>query len=178
MFPYEFNYPSVFKDNLYGNLLFVLGSMSIVAFYILNPIDSIYKTMTIVVAIIFTAIIIGLMFIPLYYLRTHMVLSVVAIVLPIALTMFNFFMAFNKYKIDPTEVEKNLSLISMILSGLFAFASVLLVLNPKLSFKIYYEKDDDGSAKRPNIIHLAMTEWLAIFTYFASPLAVLLLLII
>ena len=178
MFPYEFNYPSVFKGNLYGNLLFVLSSFSIVVFYILNPIDSIYKTMTIVSAIIVTSILICLILVPLYYLRTHMVLSIVAMVLPIALTMFNFFMAFNQYKITPSEIERVLSLVSMILSGVLAFSSVLLVLNPKLSFKIYYEKDNYGSAKRPNIIHLAMTEWLAIFTYFISPLPVILLLII
>ena len=177
-FPYEFNYPSVFKDNVYGNLLFVSACLAVVSFYILNPIDSIYKTMSIATAIIMTAITICLVFIPLYYLRTHMVLSVIEMVLPIALTMFNFFMAFNKYKIDAFEIEKALSLISMILSGVFAFSNILLVLNPKLSFKIYYEKSENDQIKRPNVIHLAMTEWLAIFTYFASPLAVVLLVII
>ena len=177
-FPYEFNYPSVFKDNVYGNLLFVSACLAVVSFYIVNPIDSIYKTMSIATAIIMTAITICLVFIPLYYLRTHMVLSVVEMVLPIALTMFNFFMAFNKYKIDAFEIEKALSLISMILSGVFAFSNILLVLNPKLSFKIYYEKDENDQIKRPNVIYLAMTEWLAIFTYFASPLAVVLLVII
>lgn len=178
MFPYEFNYPSVFKDNLYGNLLFVLSSLSIVTFYIINPIDSIYRILTIVVAILLTAIMICLVFIPLYYLRTHMVLSAIEMVLPIALTMFNFFMAFDKYKIDVNQLDKTLSLISMIISGLLAFSSVILILNPKLSFKIYYDKDNDGNVRRPKIIHLALTEWLAIFTYFASPLAVVLLLII
>ena len=87
-------------------------------------------------------------------------------------------MAFDKYKIDVNQLDKTLSIISMIISGLLALSSVILILNPKLSFKIYYDKDNDGNARRPKIIHLALTEWLAIFTYFASPLAVVLLLII
>ena len=177
MFPYELNYPSVFKDNPYGNILFILGCVAVSAFYILNPLDSIYRIMAIVAAIIFTALLVCLLLIPLYYLRTHMFLSVGIMVLPIALTMFNFFLAFNKYKIETDQIQIALCIISMVLSGIMALTSVLLILNPKLTFKIYLEKADDGSEslRRPKIIYLALTEWCSIFIFFLSPLAVLLI---
>ena len=43
MFPYEFNYPSVFKENPYGNFLFIFGAFAVSVFYILNPYNSIYR---------------------------------------------------------------------------------------------------------------------------------------
>ena len=43
MFPYEFNYPSVFKENPYGNFLFIGAAFLGATVYILNPYISIYK---------------------------------------------------------------------------------------------------------------------------------------
>ena len=55
----------------------------------------------------------------------------------------------------------------------------LLIMNPKLTFKIYLDKEIDSSGnevlKRPNVIFLALNEWMAIFIYFLSPLGVLLI---
>ena len=34
MFPYEFNYPTTFKENVYGNILFVLATLCVTSFYI------------------------------------------------------------------------------------------------------------------------------------------------
>ena len=52
-------------------------------------------------------------------------------------------------------------------------------MNPKLTFKIYLDKEIDSSGnevlKRPNVIFLALNEWMAIFIYFLSPLGVLLI---
>ena len=68
MFPYEFNYPAVFKENPYGNFLFVFASILIAVFYILNPYDSIYRIMALIASILFTMVLIRLLMMPLYYL--------------------------------------------------------------------------------------------------------------
>ena len=43
MFPYEFNYPNVFKDNLYGNLLLILAALSIMIFYDFTSFKDVYS---------------------------------------------------------------------------------------------------------------------------------------
>lgn len=182
MFPYELNYPSVFKENLWGNLLFIFASFSVAVFYILNPYISIYRIITIVIAIVFTMLLVCLLLMPLYYLRTHLVLSVLSMTLALALPLFNLFLAYNQYKIETEDVKRVLCIISMVTSGILALIMLVLIMNPKLTFKIYLDKDTDSSGnevlKRPRIIFLALNEWMAIFIYFLSPLGVLLISII
>ena len=93
MFPYEFNYPAVFKENPYGNFLFVFASILIAVFYILNPYDSIYRIMALIASILFTMALICLLMMPLYYLKTHMALSCFTMVLSMVLPLFNLFLA-------------------------------------------------------------------------------------
>lgn len=182
MFPYEFNYPSVFKNNPYGNVLFILGGFAVVAFYIFNPYSSIYRTASMIIAIIFVMILICLILMPLYYLRTHMALSVISMTLSMALPLFNLFLAYSQYKIEPDSVKRILCIISMVISAILALAMIVLILNPKLTFKIYLDKDTDGGGnevlKRPRIIYLALSEWVSIFIFFLSPIAVLLISVI
>ena len=182
MFPYEFNYPSVFKNNSYGNVLFILSAFAVAAFYILNPYSSIYRTITMIIAIVFTMILICLVLMPLYYLRTHMTLSVVAMTLSMALPLFNFIFVFSQYKIEADEVKRILCVASMVVSGLLALTMMALILNPKLTFKIYLDKGLDSSGNevliRPKVIFLALTEWMSIFVYFLSPISILLIALI
>ena len=179
MFPYEFNYPSVFKDNTCGNLLFILGSIAITVFYILNPYSSIYQTVALIISIVFTMVLICLILMPLYYLKTHMVLSVVTMTLSMALPLFNFFLAMTEYRAAVEQAREVLCIISMIISGLLALTMIALILNPKLSFRIYLDKELDSEGKevlkRPKIIFLALNEWMSIFVFFISPLAALLI---
>ena len=57
---------------------------------------------------------------------------------------------------------------------------IVLILNPRMTFKIYAEKETDENGnevlKRPKVIAVALSEWWAIFVYFLSPLSILLLL--
>lgn len=182
MFPYEFNYPYVFKPNFYGNLLFIFGAILIMAIYDVNPVNSIYSYATIVISILLTMLSIVIILLPLRYLKTHLATSCVLMVLSVTLPLFNFLMAFEQFK-NATEAPQNtLAIISMVISGILALAMMLLILNPKLTFKIHLDKtvDEQGNEVlvRPKIIYLALTEWWAIFTYFVSPLAVILLTII
>ena len=175
MFPYEFNYPAVFKENMWGNIIFILASFAMVAFYILNPYESVYKTIAIVISIVFTMISLCLLLMPLRYLRTHLVLSVVGMTLPLALALFNLFLAHTEYK----ATNEAICIVSMVVSGILTLIMLVLILNPKLTFKIYLDKtvDDSGKEvlKRPRVIFLALNEWVSIFVYFLTPLSILLI---
>ena len=179
MFPYEYNYPSVFKENIWGNLLFVMGCFAVVTFYILNPYESIYRTITIVASIVLAMILLCLLMMPLYFLRTHLVLSILSMTLITALLLFDLLFAYSSYQLYTDNVSHILSIISMVISGLLALTMLVLILNPKLSFKIYLDKETDSSGnevlKRPKVIFLALNEWVSIFLYFLSPLSILLL---
>lgn len=178
MFPYEFNYPHVFKENLYGNLLFGASCFCIAAFYIINPISSLYSYLTLALGIIMTMLFLCLLLMPLQFLRTHMALSTLSIVLSTALPLFNLLNALEQMKVSN---NKAFCIVSMIISGLLALMMLILILNPKMSFKIYYEKavtpDGQEIVQRPKIIFIALTEWWAIFTFIVSPLAMLFLFI-
>ena len=65
MFPYEFNYPNVFKDNLYGNLLLILGALATMAFYDFASFKDVYSYARIVISILITMFIIVLLLMPL-----------------------------------------------------------------------------------------------------------------
>ena len=179
MFPYEFNYPGIFKENFYGNILIILACLCVIAFYEVSPYSSIYSILGLALSIAGTMDIILLFLLPLRYLKTHMALAAVIMTLGAAIPLFNFFEAFELMKIATLETQKVLSIISMVYSGLLALTMMALIINPKLTFKIYYDKtiDEEGNEKliRPKFIFMALNEWWGIFIFFLSPLAVLLL---
>ena len=182
MFPYEFNYPNVFRENIYGNVLLVLACISVIAFYNINPLRSIYSTIGIVVSIITTMLIIVLLLFPIRYLKAHMIVSCVLMTLGAAGPLFNFFSAHSQLKIVETNMGKALCFVSMSISAVLAISMLILIINPKLTFKIYMDKtiDEQGNEQleRPRLIFMALSEWWAIFLFFVSPTAVLLLTIL
>ena len=179
MFPYEFNYPGVFKENFYGNILMILGCLCVIAFYEVAPYSSIYSILGLALSIVGTMVIILLFLIPLRYLKTHMALAAVIMTLGAAIPLFNLFEGLDQFKIATTDLDRILCIISMVYSGLLALSMMGLIINPKLSFKIYYDKtiDEEGNEKlvRPKFIFMALNEWWAIFIFFLSLLAILLL---
>ena len=180
MFPYEFNYPSVFKNNLYGNLLLILGCLATMAFYEFASFSDVYSIATIILSILQTMVIILLVLMPLKYLRTHIVVSVLSMVFSMAIPAFNLLIALNEMKIATNETMKVVSIVSMVIAGLLAVSMMVLILNPRMTFKIYADKriDEEGNEilERPKVIPVALSEWWAIFVYFLSPLSILLLL--
>ena len=179
MFPYEFNYPAVFKENPYGNFLFLFSGFAVCVFYILNPYDSIYRVFSLIIAIVFTMILLCLTMMPMTFLRTHILLACGSMVLSMALPLFNFFLAFSQFNGETDRLKAVLCIVSTVLSGILAATMMVLILNPKLSFKIYYRKEIGLNGKevlkRPPVIYLAMTEWVAIYIYFFSIIPVLLI---
>ena len=178
MFPYELNYPSVFKENIWGNFLFIFACFAVVAFYILNPYGDIYRIIGIIISIVFTMISVCLLLMPMNYLRTHLILSVISMTLSLALPLFNIFLAYSDYIYFTNNISRVLSIVSMVFSGLLALIMLVLVMNPKLTFKIYLEKEIDAEGKevlkRPRVIFLALNEWMSIFIFFLTPLAIVL----
>ena len=100
-------------------------------------------------------------------------------VLSMVLPLFNLFLALDQRKIATTDLQSALCLVSIIFSAILSVSMLILILNPKLTFKIYLEKelDQDGKEvlKRPKMIFLALNEWVAIFIYFLSPIGLLLI---
>ena len=182
MFPYEYNYPNVFKENFYGNIIFAFACLSVIAFYVINPMQSIYSLLGIILAIVLTMMYLTVLLLPLRYLRAHMFISCIAMTLSAALPVVNLFGALNEMKLVVDDVNKILCIVSMVISGLLGLMMLLLIMNPKLTFKIYYEKEIDSEGneikKRPKVILLALNEWWAIFTFFLTPIALILLFII
>ena len=179
MFPYELNYPSVFKENIWGNVLFIFGCITVVVFYILNPHDSTYRVVNIALSIVQTMVFLCLLLMPLYYLRTHLVLSILAMTLSVAVTLVNLLFGYSYFKVFTDNASRVLAIISMVVSGLLALTMLVLILNPRLSFKIYLDEETDSSGnevlKRPKVIFLALNEWVSIFILFLSPISILLL---
>lgn len=179
MFPYELNYPAVFKENPYGNFVFILSAFANITFYILNPFDSIYRIVSLIIVIVLAMLLLCALMMPLNYLRTHLYLVCVIMALTLALPLFNFFLAFSQFKLDVNALHNAMAIISMVISAILALIMIVLILNPKLTFKIYMDKglDKDGNEvlKRPSVIFLALTEWMAIFIYYLSPIAILIL---
>ena len=188
MFPYEFNYPLVFKGNIYGNILFIIALGFLSAFYIVfsnstfatNSVTTI--TMVIFIIIVSTAFL-ALLLMPLNYLRTHAIVAIlsltIATVLPLLIVFYIYQSIQNHQKFNEPYY---MDVISIVLAGLMAVFMLVVLLNPKATFKIYMDKALDSEGKemfiRPRIIYMAFNEWIAIFTTFLSPLPLVILILL
>lgn len=182
MFPYEFNYPNTFKNNITGNLALIIALIGMVVFYIYSAtIVNTAETALIVVAISAIALvglIACLFFMPLQFLRTHMILATLAMVLAFALPALECCYFFPYYK-NMVGNEKTVYLVAFIFGAVISLAMLIFLLNPKATFKIYLDKsvDKDGNEtfSRPKFIPMAFNEWWAIFTLFASALPLIII---
>ena len=178
MFPYEFNYPNSFKRNIYGNIALVLSMLGVIVFYIykMSNINSNSITIYVLVALsIITAALIGcLLFMPLQFLRTHIIVSTLAMTLSFAMPALNALLGYEAFRIHEVDTAKALSVIAMVVGAILAVAMIIFLFNPKATYKIYLDKsiDKDGNEvmARPKFIPIAFNEWWAIFTYMLSPL--------
>ncbi len=183
MFPYEFNYPNSFKRNIYGNIALVLSMLGVIVFYIykMSNINSNSITIYVLVALsIITAALIGcLLFMPLQFLRTHIIVSTLAMTLSFAMPALNALLGYEAFRINEVDTAKVLSVIAIVVGAILAVVMVIFLFNPRATYKIYLDKsvDKDGNEvmARPKFIPIAFNEWWAIFTYFLSPIPLILL---
>ncbi len=178
MFPYEFNYPNSFKRNIYGNIAIVLSMVGIIVFYIYKMSNTNSQSITIYVLValsIITAAFIGcLLFMPLQFLRTHMIVSTLCMTCAFALPALNALVGYETFKMAEVDSSKVLSIIAIVIGIILALTMVILLLNPRATYKIYLDKsvDENGNEvmARPKFIPIAFNEWWAIFTFILSPL--------
>ena len=183
MFPYEFNYPNSFKRNIYGNIALVLSMLGVIVFYIykMSNINSNSITIYVLVALsIITAALIGcLLFMPLQFLRTHIIVSTLAMTLSFAMPALNALLGYEAFRIHEVDTAKVLSVISMVVGAILAVVMIIFLFNPKATYKIYLDKSVDKDGKevmaRPKFIPIAFNEWWAIITYMLSPLPLVIL---
>ena len=183
MFPYEFNYPNSFKRNIYGNIALVLSMVGVIVFYIYKMSNTNSQSITIYVLValsIITAAMIGcLLFMPLQFLRTHIVISTLTMTLAFAMPALNALLGYESLRVVEADYAKALSITAIALGAIFAVIMVIFLLNPKATYKIYLDKsvDENGNEvmARPKFIPIAFNEWWAIFTYFLSPIPLILL---
>ena len=183
MFPYEFNYPNSFKRNIYGNIAIVLSMVGIIVFYIYKMSNTNSQSITIYVLValsIITAALIGcLLFMPLQFLRTHIILSILAMTSSFAMPALGTLLGYESLKMVELNYEKALSIIAIVTGAILAVTMVAFLFNPRATYKIYLDKsvDKDGNEvmARPKFIPIAFNEWWAIFTYMLSPLPLVIL---
>ena len=183
MFPYEFNYPSSFKNNVYGNIAFIIAILGVMSFYIYHLTTgqafNVTNIVLTVMAIASAGLICCLLFMPLQFLRTHMVISTFAMVFSFGVPALNSLVIFGKYQACVEQSDKVICLIALSLSAVLACIMILLSFNPKATYKIYLEKeiDETGQEKavRPKSIPMAFNEWWSIITFIVSPLGLVII---
>ena len=177
MFPYEFNYPNAFKNNVYGNIAFVISLVGMVAFYIYTTSFSNKAEVALIVLSVASFALAGfiacLFFMPLQYLRAHMILSTFAMVFAFAVPALECCYIYPYFN-NMVGNEKTIYLVAFIVGVVISLTMLIFLLNPKATYKIYLDKttDKDGNEvfSRPKFIPMAFNEWWTIITYFISPL--------
>ena len=179
-FPYEFNYQSPFNINLLGNIALILASALSVGFFSLTATKvntNGYVLYSLIAGCIYSILICVIHFIPLKYMKTHLIFTVLllasAFVSPCAIGLG----AIAHYQDTKEVFSLVIFIISMVVGGFY----FLLAMNPKLSpnIKMIAAKDEQGNEiyLRPKFIVMAFSEWMAIFGLALSHILLILLLI-
>ena len=181
MFPYEFNYPNTFKNNIYGNIAFIISIIGTIAFYIyyLNTElmgNNVPAFVLVIVAFLISITTCCLLFMPLHFLRLHIMMSTLTMTCAFAMPALASCIIFPQFR-DSVAIDKIIYLIAFIVGALMSLTMLVFLLNPRATYKIYMDKseDKDGNVvmSRPKFIPMAFNEWWAIFTFILSPIPLL-----
>lgn len=178
-FPYELNYESRFSNNLLGNITLIISMGLSIAFYSFTASLKGHNGLllfSLIAGIILSILVVVITFIPLKFLRTHMIFSILYFVAAFFFPASISLVAFRAYQ----ETNSILTLVLFIILVVQAVFNFGLVMNPKLTFNIRMQvaKDEKGNEHyvRPNYIMMAFSEWLIMFTLFVSNVLLLILL--
>ena len=181
MFPYEFNYPNAFKNNIYGNIAFIISIIGTIAFYMyyLNnqPVGSNVPAFVLaIISFLISVTICCLLFMPLQFLRMHMMMSTLTMVCAFAMPALACSIIFPQFR-DAVGNVKVTYLVAFIVGAVMSLAMLIFLLNPRATYKIYMDKSEDKDGNivmnRPKFIPMAFNEWWAIFTFILSPIPLL-----
>ena len=178
-FPYEFNYQSRFADNVLGNIALILcGSFSLGLFAcsLVYRVNNGMLLFALISGSLYTILFVLLDFIPLKYMKLHMVFSILLFVAAFFTPSAIGLTALREYQ-DSKNVITLILFIACIVVGVFNFA---LAMNPRLSLNIKMQvaTDEKGNEYyvRPKFIMMAFTEWLMISSLFVSQILLVLIL--
>ena len=182
MFPYEYNYPNSFRNNVYGNVAFIVSLVGMIVFYIYSSTVVNKADVTLIVlsvaAVALSGFIACLFFMPLQFLRTHMILSTLAMVFAFAVPALECCYIYPYFK-NMVGDEKIIYLVAFIVGVVIALTMLIFLFNPKATYKIYLDKsvDKDGNEvfARPKFIAMAFNEWWSIFNLFISSLPLIII---
>lgn len=180
MFPYEFNYPNAFKNNIYGNIAFIISIIGTIAFYIyylnISVAGNVPAFVLVIVAFLISVTTCCLLFMPLQFLRMHIMMSTLTMVCAFALPALACSIIFPQFR-DAVGNVKVIYLVAFIVGAIMSLVMLVFLLNPRATYKIYMDKheDQDGNITmvRPKFIPMAFNEWWAIFTFILSPIPLL-----
>ena len=177
-FPYEFNYESRFSDNIFGNIALILsGVFSIGAFAFAGAQMHLNGLLLSAVGAgtILSILLILINFIPLKYLRTHLVFMLFLFVSAFATPTLLGFTFFDHYQIYKDTISLVMFIVSLVV-GVFVF---VLIMNPKLTLRITMQKATDEKGNeyfvRPKYIVIALSEWLTLFSLLLTELILIIL---
>ncbi len=183
MFPYEFNYPNAFKNNIYGNIAFIISIIGTIAFYIcyLNTQqvgNNVPSFVLVIVAFLISVTTCCLLFMPLQFLRMHIMMSTLTMTCAFAMPALACCIIYPQFK-DAISCTKVTYLVAFIIGAVMSLAMLIFLLNPRATYKIYMDKSEDKDGNivmtRPKFIPMAFNEWWAIFTFILSPIPLLII---
>ena len=175
-YPYELNYEGKFSDNLNGNIMLILFSITGILFYTMynSNFNNGFLLFVLIAGSIYSVVLGSLVFISLKHLRMHLALVLVSIILAFLIPFSNAMACANNYK----TTQEIGALIMAIINALYCLFIFVLMINPRLSHwaDLEEKKADDGTIKyvRPKVFILAFIEWSIILS---SPLLMILSLI-
>lgn len=180
-FPYEFNYESKFTDNILGNIALVLCAAFALGLFscsLAYRINNGLLLISLISGALYVLFVVLINFIPLKYLRTHMVFAVLLFVVSFVTPAAIGLTAFRVYQ----ETKNVFALVLFIVAIVFALFNFVLVMNPKLTLNIKMQvaTDEKGNEYyvRPKFIVMALSEWLAILSLTISEILLIAVLFI
>ena len=103
-----------------------------------------------------------------------MVISTLAMVLAFATPALGCCFLYPLIKNATENSDKIVYIVAFALGAIISLTMLIFLLNPKATYKIYYEKtvDEQGNeqAVRPRFIPIAFNEWWSIITFIISPI--------
>lgn len=177
-FPYEFNYEGTFADNLLGNIALILsGALSVSAFVFAGAQMHLNGLLLSAVGagVLLSILLIVINFVPLKTMKMHLLFLVLLFVTAFATPALLGFTFFEHYQIYKDNISLAFFIVSMVIAG-FIF---IMIMNPKLSFRITMQKATDEKGNeyyvRPKFIVVAFSEWLILFSILLTQLILIIL---
>ena len=172
MFPYEFNFESSFKDNLYGNIALIISALTSLLFFVFACRGTTNGAVIflLISGALASALYPFVAFVNVKYLKLHLAVDIIYFLAVFMTLCSSGIVAFAYYRawddLDPV------CLTFFIIAMVFALVFFVILLNPRLTTwaKLNEEKQPDGTViyVRPKYFPLAFTEWLAFFFHFIA----------